>query len=329
MTGADSRAAPRAPRPGQSRRRTGGEHRGRGGVVKGGDPRALRTSGTAVAAAATPGGSGGLPADVGALVATLGNPSSAADAVAVELAGARARHRRDGDLQPARNRRRRARCRARCTTDQARPSARRAAGRHPGRRRRREPVHAAARRHGGHPALRTSTVPAKPRWLLVIPDAISPLEQLDRPLLTPARHRAALRRRQGARRSPHEDLLGRARRQPEAPAADQAPQAAQEAPRPGRVPRRGGETSPGGRRAPEGPADRGPVQGARRDHEREAGGPARGGVGRARAERGAVPTGRRTPWRGCTRWPRRSGTTLGGSRRSSVVEPAGERLVTE
>ena len=33
-------------------------------------------------------------------------------------------------------------------------------------------------------ALRTSTVPAKPRWLLSIPDAISQLEQLDRPLLT-------------------------------------------------------------------------------------------------------------------------------------------------
>ena len=85
--------------------------------------------------------------------------------------------------QPARNRRR-PRRRARCTTDQARPSARRAAGRHPGRHRPREPVHAAARRHGGPLALRTCTVPAKPRWLLSIPDAISQLEQLDRTLLT-------------------------------------------------------------------------------------------------------------------------------------------------
>ena len=46
-----------------------------------------------------------------------------------------------------------------------------------------------------------------------------------------ARHRAALRRRQGARRRPHDDLRGRARRQPEDPPADEAPAAAQEAPR--------------------------------------------------------------------------------------------------
>ena len=44
-------------------------------------------------------------------------------------------------------------------------------------------------------------------------------------------------------------------------------------------------------------------------------------------ERGRIEVrfdGRRTPWRGSTRWPRRWGTTWGGSRRSSVVEPAGE-----
>ena len=35
-------------------------------------------------------------------------------------------------------------------------------------------------------------------------------------------------------------------------------------------------------------------------------------------------TGRRTPWCGSTRWPRRSGTTWDGFRRSSVVEPARE-----
>ena len=45
-------------------------------------------------------------------------------------------------------------------------------------------VHAASSRPGGHLALRTCTVPAKPRWLLSIPDAISQLEQLDRQLLT-------------------------------------------------------------------------------------------------------------------------------------------------
>ncbi|MCY4506789.1 MAG: hypothetical protein OXG35_07485, partial [Acidobacteria bacterium] len=33
-------------------------------------------------------------------------------------------------------------------------------------------------------ALRTCTVPAKPRWLLSIPDAISQLESVDRTLLT-------------------------------------------------------------------------------------------------------------------------------------------------
>ena len=36
-------------------------------------------------------------------------------------------------------------------------------------------------------------------------------------------------------------------------------------------------------------------------------------------------TERRTPWRGSTRWPRRSGTISRGSRRSPVVETAGER----
>ena len=45
------------------------------------------------------------------------------------------------------------------------------------------PFHATASRRG-HLALRTCTVPAKPRWLLAIPDAISQLENLDRQLLT-------------------------------------------------------------------------------------------------------------------------------------------------
>ena len=39
--------------------------------------------------------------------------------------------------------------------------------------------------------------------------------------------------------------------------------------------------------------------------------------------------GRRTPWSGSSRWRRRSGTTTCGSRSSSVVESAGERVVTE
>ena len=109
-------------------------------------------------------------------------------------------------------------------------------------------------------------MPAKPRWLLAIPDAISQLEQLDRTLLT----RRDIERLFG---------VGKVR------AAALMQTLAAEAPRPGGVPRRGGETSPGGRRAPEGPADRVPVQGARRDHEREAGGPARGvSVERGRIE---------------------------------------------
>ena len=57
-------------------------------------------------------------------------------------------------------------------------------GRHPGRRRPRELVHAAARQPVLRPAVRICTVPAKPRWLLAIPDAISQLEALDRQLLT-------------------------------------------------------------------------------------------------------------------------------------------------
>ena len=65
----------------------GGETAGRGGVVKGGVARALRTSGTAVAAAATPGGSGGLAADIDALAASLGHPGRTAG-VAVEVAAA-------------------------------------------------------------------------------------------------------------------------------------------------------------------------------------------------------------------------------------------------
>ena len=64
-----------------------------------------------------------------------------------------------------------------------------------------------------------------------------------------------------------------------------------ETPRPGRIPRRGGKARAPGRRAPESPADRGPVQGAGRNHEREAGEPARGGFGGARPDRGAVRRG--------------------------------------
>ena len=73
---------------------------------------------------------------------------------------------------------------------------------------------------------------------------------------------AALRCRQGARRRPDDDSRGRARRQPEDAPADEAPAAAQQAPRAGRVSPRGGTPRAPGLRTPEGPADRGPVQGA-------------------------------------------------------------------
>ena len=71
----------------------------------------------------------------------------------------------------------------------------------------------------------------------------------------------------------------------------------------GRVPPRGGTPRALGLRAPEGPADRGPVQGARREHERErlANLPDGMSVERGRIE-GPVRRGRRTPWNGCTRW---------------------------
>ena len=199
------------------------------------------------------GGPGGLPAGPSTSSPRRSRrPVRAAGGVAGRARrGSADRRRRDGGPPPG-------------------PGASGRSGRHPCRRHRREPVHAATRRHGGHPALRTCTVPAKPRWLLAIPDAISQLEQLDRPLLT----RRDIERLFG---------VGKVRA-----AAAEAPAAAQEAPRPGRVPRRGGETRARGRRAPEGPADRGPVQGARRDHEREAGEPDRRGVGRARSDRGAV-----------------------------------------
>ena len=58
-------------------------------------------------------------------------------------------------------------------------------------------------------------VPAKPRWLLSIPDAIRPARGARPAAPHAARHRAALRRRQGARRRAHADLRGRVRRQPE------------------------------------------------------------------------------------------------------------------
>ena len=131
-------------------------------------------------------------------------------------------------------------------------------------------------------------MPAKPRWLLAIPDAISQIEQLDRDLLTRRDierlfgvgkvRAAALMRTFGA------ELVGNQRTLPRTKLLQQPKKHRGR----DRVPRRGGETRAPGRGAPAGPADRVPVHGVGRDHEREAGGPARGGVGRARPDRGAV-----------------------------------------
>ena len=79
--------------------------------------------------------------------------------------------------------------------------------------------------------------------------------------------------------------------------------------------------------SPEGPADRGPVQGARREHEREAGEPARWGVGRARADRGAVRRGGGRPGAALNAGPgdrERSGAVPGARRSLSRWGRGGE-----
>ena len=168
-------------------------------------------------------------------------------------------------------------------------------------------------------------MPAKPRWLLAIPDAISQLEKLDRTLLTrrDIEHlfgvskvrAAALMKTFGA------EMTGNLRTLPRKKLLQQLKKHR------GRGAFRGEEE----RRArlvaelQKARLTGGPVQGARRDHERAAGEPARGGFRWRAAGSRCGSTGRRTPWRGSTRWPRRSGTTTGGSRSSLVEGPAGER----
>ena len=66
-------------------------------------------------------------------------------------------------------------------------------------------------------------MPAKPRWLLSIPDAISQLEQLDRTLLTRRDIERPFGVFQGPRRRAHADLRGRDDRQPTDPDPDEAP----------------------------------------------------------------------------------------------------------
>ena len=134
-------------------------------------------------------------------------------------------------------------------------------------------------------------MPAKPRWLLSIPDAISQLEQLDRTLLTrrDIEHlfgvskvrAAALMKTFGA------EMTGNQRTLPRTKLLQQLRKHRQRGAFRGEEERRARLVA----ELQKGPADRGPVQGARRDHERAAGEPARGGFGGARPDRGAVRRG--------------------------------------
>ena len=136
---------------------------------------------------------------------------------------------------------------------------------------------------------------------------------------SPGATSSAFRRRKGARRRPNDDLRGPSSSATRRPSRGRSScSSSKEAPGAGRISPRGGTPRAPGLRIPEGPADRGPVQGAGRDDEREAGEPARWGVGRARADRGAVRRGGGRPWCGSTRWPRRSETiwAVPGARRS-------------
>ena len=149
-------------------------------------------------------------------------------------------------------------------------------------------------------------MPATPRWLLAVPDAIRQLETLDRDLLTRrdmerlfgvSRARAAqLMRTFGA------ELVGASRvlRRTEAPAA------AAEVPAAGRVPRRGGTAHAPGGRAPPGAAHRDPGRGAQRETLDGAPGGLPDGVS---VEPGTgsrcASAARRTPSGGSSRSPRR------------------------
>ena len=76
-------------------------------------------------------------------------------------------------------------------------------------------------------------MPATPRWLLAIPDAIRQLEALDRPgPLTRRDRRAALRRLASPGGDAHADLRGRDDRRPANAPENTAPPPAPDAPRP-------------------------------------------------------------------------------------------------
>ena len=311
-------------------------------------PRDGRDRGAPASAAAAPGGSGGLPADVVELVALLGRPEPRR-----RRRGRRARRGRAGlrrrarGLHPARNRRQ-PRRRDDGTTGQARRQARRTAGRRPGRRRLRELVHAASR-PGGHLVLRTVHRAREAGWLLAIPDAISQLEQLDgrgrrdRPAAGDRRRGAVgggavpgvLRRKDREREGRGRRTGGRwgnswggARREASGCATS----------RRSTWPRTSGDRALlsvmlysfarvsavlGMRRQDYfGQGSRGWLRlhekGGKR-HRRAGPPPGRGGPRHLRrGGRACGSTGWRTPWLGCTRWPRRSRTDLARRSRRSL-----------
>ena len=135
-----------------------------------------------------------LATDVDVHAATLGRPSCAAGVAAVELAAAapaRRASRRRPPAGPGRP--------PRPAGEPARRGHMRV-GRQvdcPGRRCPREPVHAAAERHGGHLVLSTCTVPAKPPVAPLHSRRHQPVGAARREPAHPARRRAALRCAEG------------------------------------------------------------------------------------------------------------------------------------
>ena len=165
-------------------------------------------------------------------------------------------------------------------------------------------------------------MPAKPRWLLAIPDAISQLEQLVRQLLTRRDierlfgvgkvRAAALMKTFGA------ELVGNQRTLPRTRLLQQLKKHRGRAAFRVEEERRARVAAELQKARLTGVRFKVPVETMRRSWRTCPMG-CRSSAGGSRCG----STGRRTPWRGCTPWPRRSGTIWRGSRRSSVVESAG------
>ena len=152
---------------------------------------------------------------------------------------------------------------------------------------------------------RSGLCPRSPRWLLAIPDAITPARGARPGPPHPPRSRTALRRLEGARHAADDGVRRRPDRAPADPAARRAPAPAPPAPDSGPPSaarrRAAGGSSP--RSARPGSPGSGPRCPARRRG--APGRPARRRVGRARPDRGALPRRARTPSGGSSRSPRR------------------------